>query len=147
MATFFQVQAILISLIFFTLSVIHLYWLLGGKWAIEAALPDKENGEKLFYPSKKSTLIVALGLLFFGVFCLVYGRVINFDLPVWLRESMISVIIGIFLLRAIGDFRYVGLFRKIKGTQFADKDSRYFTPLCLLIFALALVMMISSDFI
>lgn len=147
MLLFFKLLAILISTIFFTIALIHWYWLFGGKWGINAALPDKPNGEKLFYPSKMSTFVVAMGLVFFGIFCLIYGRMIPMDFPDWLKETMISVILGIFLLRAVGDFKYVGLFRKVKGTEFAKHDLMYFTPLCLLIFALSLAMMICVDFI
>jgi hypothetical protein len=33
-------------------------------------------------------------------------------------------------LRAIGDFRLVGVFKRIRGTPFAWWDSRLFVPLC-----------------
>jgi hypothetical protein len=36
--------------------------------------------------------------------------------------------------RGVGDFRLVGLFKRVRGTQFARLDSRVYTPLC---FALA----------
>jgi len=40
---------------------------------------------------------------------------------------------SIFLLRAIGDFNYVGFFKKIKDTNFGKMDSKYYSPLCLVI--------------
>jgi len=39
----------------------------------------------------------------------------------------------IFILRAVGDFNYVGIFKKIKNTEFARADSKIFIPLCLII--------------
>jgi hypothetical protein len=36
--------------------------------------------------------------------------------------------------RGVGDFRLVGLFKRVRGTRFARLDSRIYTPLC---FALA----------
>ncbi|MGH7512651.1 MAG: DUF3995 domain-containing protein [Gemmatimonadales bacterium] len=36
-----------------------------------------------------------------------------------------------FLQRAIGDCRYVGLFRRVHGTPFARWDARLYTPLAL----------------
>jgi Protein of unknown function (DUF3995) len=43
------------------------------------------------------------------------------------------VISLLFFLRAIGDFRYVGFFKKVKQTVFARLDSKYYSPLCLFI--------------
>jgi hypothetical protein len=43
------------------------------------------------------------------------------------------VIAALFLLRAIGDFKYVGFFKSVSQTDFARLDSLLFTPLCLLI--------------
>ncbi|CAZ95031.1 DUF3995 domain-containing protein [Zobellia galactanivorans] len=39
----------------------------------------------------------------------------------------------IFILRAIGDFNYLGFFKKVKHTAFAKADSKVFVPLCLAI--------------
>jgi hypothetical protein len=46
------------------------------------------------------------------------------EAAVWLCASAFS-------LRVIGDFRYVGLFKSIRGTRFAHYDTLVFTPLCL----------------
>jgi hypothetical protein len=45
----------------------------------------------------------------------------------------------VFLLRAVGEFRYVGFFKKIKNTSFAKMDSQYYSPLCLAVGVLALI--------
>ena len=37
----------------------------------------------------------------------------------------------VFLLRAIGDFKYVGIFKTIKHSTFAQNDSKWYSPLCL----------------
>jgi hypothetical protein len=36
-----------------------------------------------------------------------------------------------FFARAIGEFRLVGFFKKIRGTTFARRDTLYYSPLCL----------------
>jgi catechol 2,3-dioxygenase-like lactoylglutathione lyase family enzyme len=36
----------------------------------------------------------------------------------------------VFLLRAVGDFRLVGFFKRVRGTPFARWDTRLFSPLC-----------------
>ena len=44
------------------------------------------------------------------------------------------IAVGVVLLaRAVGDFRYVGFFKRVRGSRFATLDSRYFSPLCLLL--------------
>ncbi|WP_205190355.1 DUF3995 domain-containing protein, partial [Burkholderia sp. LMG 13014] len=36
----------------------------------------------------------------------------------------------IFAVRAVGDFRYVGFFKRIRGSRFARMDTLYYSPLC-----------------
>lgn len=38
-----------------------------------------------------------------------------------------------FIVRAIGDFKYVGFFKKIYNSSFASLDTRYFSPLILVL--------------
>ena len=40
---------------------------------------------------------------------------------------------GVFLLRAMGEFRLVGFFKRVRGTPFAIWDTWLFSPLCLLL--------------
>ena len=57
----------------------------------------------------------------------------------WIFEYGRIIIPGLFVLRSIGDFKYAGLFKKIKNTEFAKMDTKFFTPLCLLITALGII--------
>ncbi|WP_281635816.1 DUF3995 domain-containing protein [Flavobacterium marginilacus] len=43
-------------------------------------------------------------------------------------------------MRAIGDFNYVGFFKKIKLAKFGKNDTKYFSPLCLIIGILTLIL-------
>ena len=51
----------------------------------------------------------------------------------WVYNYGYYFLAGIFILRAIGDFKYVGFFKKVKNTPFAKLDSKFYSPLCLLI--------------
>jgi hypothetical protein len=124
---------IILFLIFLSLSSIHFYWGLGGRWGSKAVIPVKDNNAKLMMPGPLSTFIVAFGLLGFGLFILIKSELINLNLPLWLEKSGLWVIAGIFILRAIGEFKYVGFFKKIKQTKFGQNDTKYYSPLCLLI--------------
>lgn len=135
------VIAIILFLIFLFISSIHFYWAVGGKWGSDAVLPTKDdNNTKVLNPSILPTLIVAFGLLGFGLFILVMSGLITFDTPQWLYKYGLWIIAGIFILRAIGDFNYVGYFKKIKQTNFGKNDTKYFSPLCLIIGMLTIIL-------
>ncbi|MEC4113793.1 DUF3995 domain-containing protein [Myroides pelagicus] len=107
-------------LIFLFLSGIHIYWAFGGRWGVEAVLPSKDGVKKLT-PSPVGTLVVASGLAFFsGV------SAIELESYQWMY-LVVGIVFG---LRVIGDFRYVGLFRRVKDSVFAEKDTVIFIPLC-----------------
>lgn len=133
--------AIILFLIFSFISFIHFYWAFGGKWGSDAVLPTKDdNNTKVLNPSILPTLIVAFGLLGFGFFVLVMSGLINFGTPIWLSKYGLWIIASIFTLRAIGDFNYVGFFKKIKQTKFGKNDTKYFSPLCLTIGILTIIL-------
>lgn len=132
--------AIVLFLVFAALSVLHFYWAFGGKWASRAVVPTNSYGEPLFIPRVISTLIVAIGLMCFSLSYLIKYGFIGISLPEWLDKYGFWIIIFIFILRAIGDFNYVGFFKKHKHSEFALKDIKYYSPLCLLIGVLTLIL-------
>ena len=125
--------SIILFLIFITLGAIHFYWLFGGTWALSKVIPTKENGLSPQVIPKFATLIVALGLAGISVFYLLKSGWIHFQLPAWITTYGYWFIPAIFIIRAIGDFNYLGIFKKIKNTEFAKADTKVFIPLCLFI--------------
>ncbi len=122
--------ALIVSLIFLVLSLIHFNWAFGSKWGITKAIPTDNTGKKVMHPDAKASAIVGLGLLFFSLYYATH--LIHLDLPGW--TSYIGwCISAIFILRSIGDFKYIGFFKKIKGTEFAEMDTKLYVPLCLVI--------------
>ncbi len=113
------------------LSGIHFYWASGGQWGLAGVLPTDKKGKQMLNPKTIDSIIVATGLLGFTIYLLIYTELIDFYLPSWIFDYGIWFIIAIFLLRTIGDFRYIGFFKKVKGTDFARKDTIYYSPLCL----------------
>lgn len=131
------VISVLLSLIFLILSIIHLNWALGGKWAVDGVFPTKPGATTQFTPPKFATLVVAIGLLLFSLNYFINpepGNPKN-----WIFDWSRIIIPSIFLIRAIGEFKYVGFFKKVKGTTFAEKDSKIYSPLCLLIAVLGFI--------
>jgi len=123
---------ILLAIIFAILSFFHLYWAAGGRFGIGAAVPTV-GGERLLNPSPFVTILVAAAL--FAAMLVVLGRLEMWGafVPGWIFYSGTWVISLLFLLRAIGDFRYVGFFKGVSDTDFARWDTILFSPLCLFI--------------
>lgn len=135
------VCALILFLIFVVLSGFHFYWLFGGEWGVEKVIPTKNEDTAPPGIPKVATLIVAIGLATIGILYLIKSNVILVDLPEWFNYAFWIIPI-IFTLRAIGDFKYVGFFKKIKNTKFAEADTRIFSPLCLLIGILGMLIQI-----
>ncbi|MCV9933329.1 DUF3995 domain-containing protein [Flavobacterium sp. LS1R47] len=137
------IGSILVLILLF-LAGIHIYWGFGGKWGNDAAIPTTENNEKVINPKLKECMVVAIGLLSLSVIVLIKSEIIAFSLPNWLQEYGLWVIALLFTIRAIGEFKYVGFFKKVKTTKFAQMDTKYFSPLCLLISILATTLALTA---
>ncbi len=121
----------LLFLVFLVLSGFHFYWLFGGRWGTDRVFPSKNDELNAHQIPKMATLMVAIGLAAFGLLYLQKSGFIQFDIPVWIHQYAYWVIPIIFIIRAIGEFNYVGLFKKVKHTKFAKADTKLFSPLCL----------------
>ena len=122
------------------LGLLHFYWAFGGKWAFEKALPTNEEGKKLMNPKTMDSIVVGFGLTLFALFHLVRTEIVLMDIPSWLTNSGLWVITSIFILRSIGDFKYVGFSKKVRETEFALRDTKFYSPLCLVIGMIALIL-------
>ncbi|MGB0891085.1 MAG: DUF3995 domain-containing protein [Flavobacteriaceae bacterium] len=131
-----SVLSTILFFIFLLLSFIHFYWALGGKWAMKNAIPTKiENENSEFRPSSLATFLVGLFLIVIALFYMIQSGFTLLKPPSW-TSRFLFILPSIFLLRAIGEFNYVGLFKRIKSTGFAKWDSKLYTPLCLIISSL-----------
>jgi hypothetical protein len=133
------ILSILLTIIFITLGLIHFNWVFGGTFGFAASLPTKESGERVLNPKKIDSAIVGIGLVVFGIFYFLQTGLVEYELPAWVMTYGGWIIPIIFLLRAIGEFKYVGFFKSVKTTTFGKLDTKLFTPLCLLIAILGMV--------
>lgn len=123
--------AVVNAFIFFSLGALHFYWAAGGSWALDAAVPTTLSGQKAFAISVMSCVVVGGGLWAMSFIHLLNAKWIGFN-SIFPIVRYATLVIGIiFLIRFVGDFNLVGLFKKVVGTSFARKDSVYFMPLCL----------------
>ncbi|CAA9212946.1 MAG: hypothetical protein AVDCRST_MAG56-8 [uncultured Cytophagales bacterium] len=124
---------VLLALMLLALSALHLYWAAGGRRGFDAALPRNEAGKRVLNPGKTDCVVVAAGLFLFAGCYLIRVGVISVGLPAGLASYGVWAISAIFALRALGDFRYVGFSKRIRNTDFARRDTRYYAPLCVLL--------------
>jgi Protein of unknown function (DUF3995) len=119
------------ALLLFALGLLHFYWAIGGKWAIDAVVPTKSSGEKLFNTSVLSCVVVAVGLWLMSFIHVVNAGLIflNTTFPIIHYATLAMGVI--FLVRFVGDFKWVGIFKTVRDTAFAKSDTLYYTPLCL----------------
>lgn len=113
------------------IGVLHLYWAFGGTKGIDIALPTR-NGERLINPGR--TLTAWVGLMLFGFAFVAYSLFFDDLSSSCCRDYCIVggwIISAIFTLRGIGEFNAVGMFKKIKSSEFAYYDTRLYTPFAL----------------
>jgi uncharacterized protein DUF3995 len=133
-----NVLGVLLTATFVILALLHVYWSLGGQLGHSAAVPSV-NGRRLFNPSPQATFMVAVALL--ACACAISGAIgwLGEAVPVSVFRVVTMAVAVVFLLRAIGDFRYVGFFQRGSDSPFAYWDLRLYSPLCLLIGVATLV--------
>jgi hypothetical protein len=123
----------LLAFTFIILGGFHFYWLFGGVWGIKYVIPTKNKEANSLAIPPFATLIVALALVSMGLLYLIKAELITLPIPNWIITFSYWFVPSIFTLRAIGEFNYVGFFKKIKQTEFGKMDTKFFSPLCLAI--------------
>jgi len=114
------------------ISLLHIYWAFGGRWGSAAAIPVREGEHKpAFTPRKWGTLLVAILIFMASVVLVVQGGYLQGYQANGLSKIGSVVCAFVFIIRAVGDFKYVGFLKKIKHSQFARYDTWFYSPLCL----------------
>jgi len=125
--------SVILFVTYFSIALIHFYWLFGGEKWINKALPTDKNGKRVLNPGKFETVIVTFGLLLFAFYYFLKIGQFEIEIPRLITEYSGWIISVIFIIRAIGDFKYVGFFKKIKHTEFGKLDTTYFSFISLTI--------------
>lgn len=121
-----------VSAILLLAAATHAYWAARGPHGLAAVVPDR-GGKPLFRPGRIGTALVAFALL--AAALLVAEQTLGFMPAVSSSSTAVGcwILAVLLLLRTVGDFRYVGLFKRVKDTVFAYWDTAAYTPLCLLL--------------
>lgn len=91
------------------------------------------DGKALFKPSRLATVGVGVVLLLFAALMGATGGLLRTGLNPLLLAGLSYALAGGLLARAIGDFRYLGFFKRVRGSRFATLDTFLFAPICLLL--------------
>jgi len=125
---------VVVSLAFVLLACWHFWMALMPSTGRTGAVPTA-NGKPLFVPSVKATIAVGIVLILFAGLVAATGGMVSVGLPpgalAWLSYALAAGL----LARAIGEFRYVGFFKRVRGSRFATLDTFFYSPLCLLLAA------------
>ena len=120
-----------VAVVLALLAALHLHWAAGGRSGWIAAIPERE-GKPLFTPGPLACAAVALLLSLAGLLAL--GAVEALDLgplPQPLVRAGAGLSGAVLVLRAVGDFRWIGFFKRRATTRFARLDTRVYSPLSL----------------
>ena len=118
----------LTTLSLLAISGLHVYWARGGARFAANAVPSR-SGKPTLNPGPAATYAVA-GLLATAASA---AALSTFHLGGRLPRIVAAGAGLVFLLRAVGDFRLIGFFKKERSTDFAKLDTRVYSPLCLLL--------------
>ncbi len=118
-----------VGLVLAFLAAMHLYWLARGSRDLGAVVPEVD-GKPAFRPGPGSTLAVAALLLAAAALVTLCAGIWTLPVPGWLPRIGTWGVAAVLAARAVGDFRLVGFFKRVRGTEFARRDSRLYTPLC-----------------
>ena len=111
--------AAIIAAVFAFLGLLHFYWALAGVGDANHAAIPQINGVPVFKPSKAAT--AGVGVLLLVTAAIVLMRV----------DLLVAGAAAVMVLRAIGDFRLVGFFKRVRDSRFARMDTLVYSPLCL----------------
>jgi hypothetical protein len=123
------VLAIVVSAIFGGLGVWHFAMAL-APFPRESVGVPYVNGRPLFVPSVTATAAVGVGLLVCALLVLSAAGIVAVGLSSPVLTALCAALALVLLLRAIGDFRYVGFFKSVRGSRFATLDTWCYSPAC-----------------
>lgn len=122
--------ALSVSTVFVGLSGLHVYWAFGGRRGLKGTVPTVD-GKPLFRPGVGGTLAVAFLLAVAGMLVLERAAlgpgIVSPTVSRWGTWGVATALMG----RAVGDFKYVGFFKRRQSTAFARLDTRLYSPLAL----------------
>jgi Protein of unknown function (DUF3995) len=126
------------AVVLLCIALLHLGWALGLRWGITQVLPRVE-GKPAFTPGPLLTIAVAMALLVAALLAL---GLAGFMAPLPYARTLGFMAAVIFAMRVVGDGKYAGLLKRVRGSSFATYDDLLFIPLC---FGLSVCFLFASN--
>lgn len=122
----------IVCLIFVVLACWHFYMACLPRSSESGALPSAD-GKALFVPSAQATVAVGIVLLLCAGLVAATAGILPLRMsPIVLSWFSYALALGL-LVRAVGEFKYLGFFKRVRGSRFATLDTFVYSPLCLLL--------------
>lgn len=126
--------ALIVSFAFIGLALWHFYMAAMPSSGESGAVPSVA-GKPLFVPSARATASVGVVLLLFSGLVAGTAGIFPLRIPRLVLTGLSYALAAGLLARAVGDFKYVGFFKRARGSRFATMDTLLYSPLCLLLAA------------
>ncbi len=124
--------ASVLCLVFVTLALWHFRMALWPTFGASGAVPSV-GGKPLFVPSPWATGLVGAVLLLFAWLVGATAGLVEIGISVRVLSWLCDALALGLLARAIGEFKYVGFFKRVRDSEFARLDTLLYSPLCLLL--------------
>ncbi len=115
----------------------HLHWAFGGRRGFSVSLPQTPDGRPvlphLLPLWRPAAFVVAVGLLALAALALALAGLVAVPLDARLVRGALLAAGAAFVLRALAPNRYVGFFKRLRGTRWARYDTRLYSPLFLML--------------
>ncbi len=107
------------------LAGLHAYWGMGGRWGMDAAVPQRADGSPAFKPGPGACFAVSAACAVLAAL-LVWPTVAVAPLTV---RVLLWLALAVLVARAVGDGKQVGFSKADHSTRFARADDALYSPL------------------
>lgn len=113
------------------IGLLHLYWAFGGKVFFDYSIPEYQlNHQPQFFKQTPGPMVCLISALFF--FCFAALMIGNYFVESsWLFSWVLKSSVVVLLMRTIGEFNCLGLFKRERMTKFARMDNFFAIPICI----------------
>jgi hypothetical protein len=125
--------AIIVSSVFAALALWHFAMAMRMQSGMVSGAVPSVDGKPLFSPSRQGTVAVGIVLILFALLVAATAGIVSIGLSGGFLVWASYILAAGLMMRAIGEFKYVGLFKKVRGSKFATLDTLIYSPLCLLL--------------
>ena len=118
-----------VACVLLLLAALHMYWVVRGV-GTGAGVPSRVDGTPAMRPGRMASLAVTLALTLAATLVLSRADVLQVAWPKQVPRIGTWGVATAFAARTVGEFHYVGLFKRVRDTPFGRWDTRLYTPLC-----------------